>query len=202
MIDVIAVHQAPANLAKTNSMAELTALFLDITGASSAPKWADKLAAAKRIFKEYAKAPKHPAPEPVVTHVAELPELYQAVIETQEQQTGKVLFNDGDDMADVPPPCTDEYISDPPPVKLKAKDRTYTFSVADEADLVNAKIPGQMTAILREFMDDTDAHTEGALQAIIQQIADDGILTTKQPPWRIFQYYRPRMIKLGFLSVS
>ena len=65
MIDVIAVHQAPANLAKTNSMAELTALFLDITGASSAPKWADKLAAAKRIFKEYAKAPKHPAPEPV-----------------------------------------------------------------------------------------------------------------------------------------
>ena len=202
MIDVIAVHQAPANLAKTNSMAELTALFLDITGASSAPKWADKLAAAKRIFKEYAKAPKHPAPEPVVTHVAELPELYQAVIETQEQQTGKVLFNDGDDMADVPPPCTDEYISDPPPVKLKAKDRTYTFSVADEADLVNAKIPGQMTAILREFMDDTDAHTEVALQAIIQQIADDGILTTKQPPWRIFQYYRPRMIKLGFLTVS
>ena len=202
MIDVIAVHQAPANLAKTNSMAELTALFLDITGASSAPKWADKLAAAKRIFKESAKAPKHPAPEPVVTHVAELPELYQAVIETQEQQTGKVLFNDGDDMADVPPPCTDEYISDPPPVKLKAKDRTYTFSVADEADLVNAKIPGQMTAILREFMDDTDAHTEVALQAIIQQIADDGILTTKQPPWRIFQYYRPRMIKLGFLSVS
>ena len=202
MIDVIAVHQAPANLAKTNSMAELTALFLDITGASSAPKWADKLAAAKRIFKEYAKAPKHPVPEPVVTHVAELPELYQAVIETQEQQTGKVLFNDGDDMADVPPPCTDEYISDPPPVKLKAKDRTYTFSVADEADLVNAKMPGQMTAILREFMDDTDAHTEVALQAIIQQIADDGILTTKQPPWRIFQYYRPRMIKLGFLTVS
>ena len=116
MIDVIAVHQAPANLAKTNSMAELTALFLDITGASSAPKWADKLAAAKRIFKEYAKAPKHPVPEPVVTHVAEIP----------EQPTGKVLFNDGDDMADVPPPCTDEYISDPPPVKVKAKDRTYT----------------------------------------------------------------------------
>ncbi len=197
MIDVIAVHQAPANLAKTNSMAELTALFLDITGASSAPKWADKLAAAKRIFKEYAKAPKHPVPEPVVTHVAEIPEPTPA-----PQPTGVVLFNDGDDMADVPPPCTDEYISDPPPVKLKAKDRTYTFSVADEADLVNAKIPGQMTAILREFMDDTDAHTEVALQAIIQQMADDGILTTKQPPWRIFQYYRPRMIKLGFLSVS
>ena len=192
MIDVIAVHQAPANLAKTNSMAELTALFLDITGASSAPKWSDKLAAAKRIFKEYAKAPKHPVPEPVVTHVAEIP----------EQPTGVVLFNDGDDMADVPPPCTDEYISDPPPVKLKAKDRTYTFNVSDEADLVNAKIPGQMTAILREFMDDTDAHTEVALQAMIQEFAHEGILVTKQPPWRIFQYYRPRMIKLGFLSVS
>ena len=191
MIDVIAVHQAPANLAKTNSMAELTALFLDITGASSAPKWADKLAAAKRIFKEYAKAPKHPVPEPVVTHVAEIP----------EQPTGKVLFNDGDDMADVPPPCTDEYISDPPPVKLKAKDRTYTFNVTADTD-VATKIPMQMTAILREFVDDTDAHTEVALQAIIQQMADDSILVTKQPPWRIFQYYRPRMIKLGFLSVS
>ncbi len=191
MIDVIAVHQAPANLAKTNSMAELTALFLDITGASSAPKWADKLAAAKRIFKEYAKAPKHPVPEPVVTHVAEIP----------EQPTGVVLFNDGDDMADVPPPCTDEYISDPPPVKLKAKDRTYTFNVTADTD-VATKIPMQMTAILREFMDDTDAHTEVALQAMIQEFAHEGILTTKQPPWRIFQYYRPRMIKLGFLSVS
>ena len=191
MIDVIAVHQAPANLAKTNSMAELTALFLDITGASSAPKWSDKLAAAKRIFKEYAKAPKHPVPEPVVTHVAEIP----------EQPTGKVLFNDGDDMADVPPPCTDDSLPDPPPVKLKAKDRTYTFNVTADTD-VATKIPMQMTAILREFVDDTDAHTEVALQAIIQQIADDGILTTKQPPWRIFQYYRPRMIKLGFLSVS
>ena len=191
MIDIIAVHQAPANLAKTNSMAELTALFLDITGASSAPKWADKLAAAKRIFKEYAKAPKHPVPEPVVTHVAEIP----------EQPTGKVLFNDGDDMADVPPPCTDDSLPDPPPVKLKAKDRTYTFNVTGDTD-VATKIPMQMTAILREFVDDTDAHTEVALQAIIQQMADDSILITKQPAWRIFQYYRPRMIKLGFLSVS
>lgn len=196
MIDVIAVHQAPANLAKTNSMAELTALFLDITGASSAPKWSDKLAAAKRIFKEYAKAPKHPVPEPVVTHVAEIPEPTPA-----PQPTGKVLFNDGDDMADVPPPCTDEYISDPPPVKVKAKDRTYTFNVSG-GSLNDAKIPGQMMVILGEFMDDTDAHTEVALQAIIQQMADEGILVTKQPPWRIFQYYRPRMIKLGFLSVS
>ena len=191
MIDVIAVHQAPANLAKTNSMAELTALFIDITGASSAPKWSDKLAAAKRIFKEYAKAPKHPVPEPVVTHVAEIP----------EQPTGKVLFNDGDDMADVPPPCTDEYISDPPPVKVKAKDRTYTFNVTADTD-VATKIPMQMTAILREFVDDTDAHTEVALQAMIQEFAHEGILVTKQPPWRIFQYYRPRMIKLGFLTVS
>ena len=193
MIDVIAVHQAPANLAKTNTMAELTALFIDITGASSAPKWADKLAAAKRIFKEYAKAPKHPAPEPVVTHVAEIP----------EQPTGKVLFNDGDDMADVPPPCADEYISDPPPVKLKAKDRTYTFKLIDnEAALVDGKMPKQMADILREFIDDSDDYSEVALQAVIQQMADDGILVTKQPPWRIFQYYRPRMIKLGLLSVS
>ena len=193
MIDVIAVHQAPANLAKTNSMAELTALFLDITGASSAPKWSDKLAAAKRIFKEYAKAPKHPVPEPVVTHVAEIP----------EQPTGKVLFNDGDDMADVPPPCADEYISDPPPVKLKAKDRTYTFKLIDnEAALVDGKMPKQMADILREFIDDSDDYSEVALQAVIQQMADDGILVTKQPPWRIFQYYRPRLIKLGLLSVS
>jgi len=193
MIDVIAIHQAPANLAKTNSMAELTALFLDITGASSAPKWADKLAAAKRIFKEYAKAPKHPVPEPVVTHVAEIP----------EQPTGKVLFNDGDDMADVPPPCADKYISDPPPVKLKAKDRTYTFKLIDnEAALVDKKMPKQMADILREFIDDSDDYSEVALQAVIQKIAEDGILVTKQPAWRIFQYYRPRMIKLGLLSVS
>jgi len=192
MIDVIAVHQAPANLAKSNSMAELKSLFTEITGLEKVPSFSDKLAAAKRIFKEYAKAPKHPAPEPVVTHVAEIP----------EQPTGKVLFNDGDDMADVPPPCTDDSLPDPPPVKLKAKDRTYTFNVADESDLVNAKIPGQMMVILGEFMDDTDAHTEVALQAMIQEFAHEGILTTKQPPWRIFQYYRPRMIKLGFLTVS
>ena len=195
MIDVIAVHQAPANLAKSNSMAELKSLFTEITGLEKVPSFSDKLAAAKRIFKEYAKAPKHPVPEPVVTHVAEIPELMTV------QPTGKVLFNDGDDMADVPPPCTDNSLPDPPPAKLKAKDRTYTFNVSG-GSLNDAKIPGQMMVILGEFMDDTDAHTEVALQAIIQQLADDGILTTKQPPWRIFQYYRPRMIKLGFLSVS
>ena len=191
MIDVIAVHQAPANLAKSNSMAELKSLFTEITGLEKVPSFSDKLAAAKRIFKEYAKAPKHPVPEPVVTHVAEIP----------EQPTGKVLFNDGDDMADVPPPCTDNSLPDPPPAKLKAKDRTYTFNVSG-GSLNDAKIPGQMMVILGEFMDDTDAHTEVALQAMIQEFAHEGILTTKQPPWRIFQYYRPRMIKLGFLPVS
>tara|TARA_R100001443_G_scaffold37908_1_gene51490 strand:+ start:7747 stop:8322 length:576 start_codon:yes stop_codon:yes gene_type:complete len=191
MIDVIAVHQAPANLAKTNSMAELKSLFTEITGLEKVPSFSDKLAAAKRIFKEYAKAPKHPAPEPVVTHVAEIP----------EQPTGKVLFNDGDDMADVPPPCTDDSLPDPPPVKLKAKDRTYTFNVSG-GSLNDAKIPGQMMVILGEFMDDTDDYSEVALQAVILKIAADGILITKQPAWRIFQYYRPRMIKLGFLSVS
>ena len=195
MIDVIAVHQPPANLAKSNSMAELKSLFTEITGLEKVPSFSDKLAAAKRIFKEYAKAPKHPAPEPVVTHVAEIPELMTV------QPTGKVLFNDGDDMADVPPPCADEYISDPPPAKLKAKDRTYTFNVSG-GSLNDAKIPGQMMVILSEFMDDTDAHTEVALQAMIQEFAHEGILTTKQPPWRIFQYYRPRMIKLGLLTVS
>ena len=191
MIDVIAVHQAPANLAMSNSMAELKSLFTEITGLEKVPSFSDKLAAAKRIFKEYAKAPKHPVPEPVVTHVAEIP----------EQPTGKVLFNDGDDMADVPPPCTDNSLPDPPPAKLKAKDRTYTFNVSG-GSLNDAKIPGQMMVILGEFMDDTDAHTEVALQAMIQEFAHEGILTTKQPPWRIFQYYRPRMIKLGFLTVS
>ena len=191
MIDVIAVHQAPANLAKTNSMAELKSLFTEITGLEKVPSFSDKLAAAKRIFKEYAKAPKHPAPEPVVIHVAEIP----------EQPTGKVLFNDGDDMADVPPPCTDDSLPDPPPVKLKAKDRTYTFNVSG-GSLNDAKIPGQMMVILGEFMDDTDDYSEVALQAVILKIAADGILITKQPAWRIFQYYRPRMIKLGFLSVS
>ena len=192
MIDVIAVHQAPANLAKSNSMAELKSLFTEITGLEKVPSFSDKLAAAKRIFKEYAKAPKHPVPEPVVPHVAEIP----------EQPTGKVLFNDGDDMADVPPPCTDDSLPDPPPVKLKAKDRTYTFKVTDAISVDGANMPAQMSTILSEFMDDTDAHTEVALQAIIQQMADDSILVTKQPPWRIFQYYRPRMIKLGFLTVS
>ena len=191
MIDVIAVHHAPANLAKSNSMAELKSLFTEITGLEKVPSFSDKLAAAKRIFKEYAKAPKHPVPEPVVTHVAEIP----------EQPTGKVLFNDGDDMADVPPPCTDNSLPAPPPAKLKAKDRTYTFNVSG-GSLNDAKIPGQMMVILSEFMDDTDAHTEVALQAMIQEFAHEGILTTKQPPWRIFQYYRPRMIKLGLLTVS
>ncbi len=182
MIDVIAVHQAPANLAKSNSMAELKSLFTEITGLNKVPSFSDKLAAAKRIFKEYAKAPK-------VTHIAEIPE-----------PTGQVLYNEGDEIADVPMPC-----APPAPVKsnIKSKDRTYTFKLIDnEAALVDNKMPKQMADILREFIDDSDDYSEVALQAVIQKIAEDGILVTKQPAWRIFQYYRPRMIKLGLLSVS
>lgn len=82
--------------------------------------------------------------------------------------------------------------------KVRLKDREYelTFDPKDEKNTGPIKTPQALAClrILRESVNpDTRKVREKDLQKIVMKRQDE--LHTKQDPWRIFQYYRPEMVK-------
>ena len=43
--------------------------------------------------------------------------------------------------------------------------------------------------------------SEAKLQTLVKEAASNGVLKTKQDPWRIFQYYRAQLISAGSLKM-
>lgn len=77
------------------------------------------------------------------------------------------------------------------------------FSQDSEAHMnIYGRLPPQACALLDILVEamqakDEPVFTEGELQALIEQKKE--LLNTKQDPWRIFQYYRGKLISVGFL---
>lgn len=79
----------------------------------------------------------------------------------------------------------------------KVLSRTYTIIAIS---LPEVHIPNQASACLRILSDAAKDGkvTEDVARAAIAQRAPE--LKTRQEPWRIFQFYRPQLIKLGHLK--
>ena len=81
----------------------------------------------------------------------------------------------------------------------KSSPRVYTFDVPEKIE----GLPKQAVSILTGFSQMNGQELpEEKVQAFVQTLADTGELKTKQDPWRIFQYYRAKMISSGYLKMA
>ena len=102
----------------------------------------------------------------------------------------EVVVNDG----------PEDYIPEEPKViktkgRPKTKPREYIFSHRDDSLL-----PKQASDIVKHieldvWIDETSLVTQ------VNDLAESGKLQTKQKPWRIFQYYRAKMINQGIVKM-
>ena len=82
--------------------------------------------------------------------------------------------------------------------KVKApKINNVEYVLADELPDSAAKLPPQAKTIVAWIQGEEGKVTEAKLREIASERAAE--LKTKQDPWRIFAYYRPRMIEEGIL---
>lgn len=90
-------------------------------------------------------------------------------------------------------------------------DRIYIFAL--ERYNKEEKLPKQVHAIMEavqtyfQSSKNEDDHDQGnpailekELRPVIEQAAKNGVLTTKQDPWRIFSYYRPMLVQNGLVK--
>ena len=106
----------------------------------------------------------------------------------------EVVLNDGDDYnpeIDTP--------DEPKVVKTKGRPKTkpreYIFSHRDDSLL-----PKQASDIVKHIELDVWID-ETLLMTKVNELAESGKLQTKQKPWRIFQYYRAKMIIQGIVKM-
>jgi hypothetical protein len=106
----------------------------------------------------------------------------------------EVVLNDGDDY--IPEVDTPE---EPKVVKTKGRPKTkpreYIFSHRDDSLL-----PKQASDIVKHIELDVWID-ETLLMTKVNELAESGKLQTKQKPWRIFQYYRAKMINQGIVKM-
>lgn len=81
---------------------------------------------------------------------------------------------------------------------VAVKVKKYTFTVNDT---VTEGIAPQARHILNN-VESGKAYTEAEVKRRMQELADEGILTTRQEPMRILAYYRGAMIQRGYLLVT
>jgi len=64
------------------------------------------------------------------------------------------------------------------------------------------RIPPQAQVLMDYFVENMPEGgvTEQELEVLVRQCHSDGILKTRQDPWRIFQYYRSMLFERGFLT--
>jgi len=96
-------------------------------------------------------------------------------------------------------------MKDPPkkPGRPKSKPRIYQFSEIDENSEKFKGMAKQARDILMHTgLENAGRVSEDDLKIRMQQLSDEGLLNTKQSPWRIFQYYRAEMIYAGWVKMS
>tara|TARA_Y100001958_G_C21016614_1_gene394707 strand:+ start:155 stop:685 length:531 start_codon:yes stop_codon:yes gene_type:complete len=111
----------------------------------------------------------------------------------------EVVLNEGDDYI----PEIDEVdygtAEQPKVVKTKGRPKTkpreYIFSHRDDSLL-----PKQASDIVKHIELDVWID-ETLLMTKVNELAESGKLKTKQKPWRIFQYYRAKMINQGIVKM-
>ena len=86
----------------------------------------------------------------------------------------------------------------------KAPARVYTFGFSKDDAIANnwEGLPKQAISILSNLSGDLTNIPESDLKDQVSQLAADGTLSTKQDPWRIFQYYRSKMINHGYVTMA
>ena len=81
------------------------------------------------------------------------------------------------------------------------KHRVYSFEIPEEFE--ETKLTPQIYQILSGVVESgTVEFQETALKKLVNELAEKQILKTRQNPWRIFQYYRNVIQKLGWLKLS
>lgn len=171
------VKLSEETLAKTDdqlklmSGSDLASLFCQIVKAPTAPKFADKKSAIKRIRT-----------------------MAQQVIDDANK-----LIATADIVAAAN--VTDKQQSSKSPGRPKAKSKIYKFLPFDSDGDNYKRLPKQAKAIISNVTVDEDI-TEADLKDVVVELAETGVLQTKQDPWRIFQYYRANMINSSMLRMS
>lgn len=84
-------------------------------------------------------------------------------------------------------------------------DRRMYRALGNGATVVHLQAQAMITyRALLEYQRQTqrDTISEAGVRDVMTRMRDDGTLRTKQDPFRIFQYYRPALIKAGLLEES
>ena len=161
------------------SMQELSSLYSKIVKAH-APKFSDKGVAAKRIL-------------PLLEQKRHEFEIFPGTKKQLDSLTirgePKLVFVD-------PPKDLSKIIKVRGRPSGQLANRIYHFDFSRFLD-VERQLPPQACGIIRSLMkqDEQTTWTEGDLPAAIE-------VKTKQNPWRIFQYYRPKLLALKVLRVE
>lgn len=148
---------------KIMSGADLAALFCQIVKAPTAPKFADKKSAIKRIRQ---------MAHQVIDDASKLAETAELLDNQLSSKVGRPL----------------------------ASKKVYTFLSGYSEDNFK-RLPKQAKAIVKAMNPDVKI-PEADLKDYVIGLARDNVLTTKQDPWRIFQYYRAAMINSSMLRMN
>ena len=160
---------------KMMSGADLASLFCQIVKAPTAPKFADKKSAIKRIR-----------------------QMAQQVINDKQtliDTANLLVIKDGPNNVIVPGKKQSSKVGRP-----LASKKVYTFLSGYSEDNFK-RLPKQAKAIVKAIDPDVKI-PEAELKGHIMTLAKDNVLTTKQDPWRIFQYYRAAMINSSMLRMN
>ncbi len=157
---------------KKYSMQDLCSLYSKIVKAPP-PKFSDKAAAAKRILPllEQKRAEANPVAVPELDSIFEL--------EPAADGSVKIIIKDGAKRGR-------------PSGQLSGRRYVVDF---DKFWLKQRELPPQARQIIESLSKTNEQEfLESELPGLLQ-------LKTKQDPWRIFQYYRPKLIAAGVLKV-
>lgn len=157
------------------SMQELSSLYSKIVKAH-APKFSDKGVAAKRIL---------PLLEQKRREFEIFPGTKKQLDSLKVRGEPKLVFVD-------PPKDLSKIIKVRGRPKGQLANRIYHFDF-DAYDKNRRELAPQARQIIDQL--EVDTYTEAELQQAIK-------VRTKQDPWRIFQYYRPKLLALKLLRVE
>lgn len=170
---------------KKLTMQDLEKYWVDLVG-TTAPKWSSKQVAADRILKEATNTFMSAGPGTIPVDFGTLTQVLPPAVIPMKVSKGTVS----------------KTIGRPP-----ANKKVYTFIIdvagaplSDKTSDSFKRLPKQAKVILQNIK--PGDYPEKELHIHVMALHANGKLTTKQDPWRIFQYYRSSMIQGNFLTMK
>jgi hypothetical protein len=165
---------------KKLTMQDLEKYWVDLVG-TTAPKWSSKQVAADRILKEATNTFMSAGPGTIPVDFGTLTQVLPPAVIPMKVSKGTVS----------------KTIGRPP-----ANKKVYTFLMEFAGDATDSfkRLPKQAKVILQNIK--PGDYPEKELYIHVMALHANGKLTTKQDPWRIFQYYRSSMIQGNFLTMK